>query len=78
MRLQCSLLALLAPLLAIADAYDPAPLIHEHAGQLFNHVSSKSKCVSGILTGTNSTGVFKDVGGSMYSMSASKLLKLLY
>lgn len=68
MRAQFSLLGLLAPFsLASPEAYDPAPLVHEHAGQLFNHVSSKSKCMSGVLTDTNSTGVFKDVGGSKCS-----------
>ncbi|KAL5314397.1 hypothetical protein ACEPPN_018823 [Leptodophora sp. 'Broadleaf-Isolate-01'] len=66
MRVQLQLLALLAPFtLASPDTYgyDPAPLKDEHAGQLFNRVSSKSKCLSGVLTDTNSTGKFETVGG---------------
>ncbi|KAH7336703.1 dienelactone hydrolase family-domain-containing protein [Rhexocercosporidium sp. MPI-PUGE-AT-0058] len=66
MRIQTQILALLAPFaLASPDTYgyDPAPLKHEHAGQLFNRVSSKSKCLSGVLTDTNSTGKFENVGG---------------
>lgn len=72
MRIQLHLLALLAPLaFASPEAdpykYDPAPIQHEHAGQLFSHVSHKSKCLSGVLTDTNSTGKFENVGGSKYS-----------
>jgi hypothetical protein len=47
-----------------SPTYDPAPLIYEHAGQLFNKVSSSSCCVNGVLTDGNSTGKFKDVSGS--------------
>ena len=68
MRVQLQLLALLAPYTLATPAaefgYDPAPLKHEHPGQLFNHVNSKSKCLSGVLTDTNSTGKYESVGGS--------------
>ncbi|KAK0100205.1 hypothetical protein ONS95_008544 [Cadophora gregata] len=68
MRIQYQLLALLAPFTTLATpakefGYDPAPLKHEHPGQLFNHVNRKSKCLSGVLTDTNSTGRFDSVGG---------------
>jgi len=73
MRVQLQLLALLAPFTLATPAaefgYDPAPLKHEHPGQLFNHVNSKSKCLSGVLTDTNSTGKYESVGGSKWRLS---------
>jgi len=63
MRIQFTLLSLLASAsFSLASPATP-DLAHEHAGQLFDHVSSKRKCVNGVLTEGNSTGVFKDVGG---------------
>ncbi|CZT42050.1 related to dienelactone hydrolase family protein [Rhynchosporium secalis] len=66
MRVQLQLLAFVATLTFASPetyGYDPV-LKHEHPGQLFNHVSSKSKCIGGVLTNKNSTGKYETVGGT--------------
>jgi hypothetical protein len=53
---------------ALASLYrDPAPLQFEHPGDLFNAVTGGSCCVDGVISGANSTGETKSVGGGEYS-----------
>ncbi|KAJ5047072.1 uncharacterized protein L3040_002915 [Drepanopeziza brunnea f. sp. 'multigermtubi'] len=49
-----------------AEGYDPAPLVHEHAGELFTGQVGQYglKCTNGGVAGAaNATGTFEDVGG---------------
>lgn len=78
-----TLAALLAPF-ALASPptpppakHDPAPLAHEHAGHLFNHISHTSSCVSGVLTNGTSSGVFESVRGGESVLPSCRFDKVL-